>query len=323
MTIVLSLANYWELFDQVEQAGEIKDKSHNFETICDYPKLLGQGYCRDIQLRPGLLLTIEDYFNQEGWFLKHAPREHPLEFYCQISGLGAGKTFICSSGIAPAEIIETPANQRVLTVAVHMEPQLLADSVTGSNQLPKTLQPLIKSVDQPYDIYSSKITPALQITLQQILACPYQGFTRRMYLESKVLELIMLQLAQLPEADNSPRQTPVLRSADIERIHHAKEILRRNLIKSPSLLELARQVGLNDCTLKQGFRQVLGTTAFGYLRDCRMEQARQLLTAGQMSVKEVAHAVGYASPTSFSAAFRRKFGANPNSYVVHRHNREI
>jgi AraC-like DNA-binding protein len=81
-------------------------------------------------------------------------------------------------------------------------------------------------------------------------------------------------------------------------------------------MELARIVGINDCKLKAGFRQVFGTTVFGYLHDCRMERSRQLLEAGEMSVTEAARAVGFVSRGHFAAAFKRRFGVNPSAYVA-------
>jgi AraC-like DNA-binding protein len=82
----------------------------------------------------------------------------------------------------------------------------------------------------------------------------------------------------------------------------------------PTLIELARLARINDCKLKLGFRQVFGTTVFGYLHDCRMEQSRQLLEAGEMSVAEVTCALGYANRSHFAIAFRKKFGMNPSTY---------
>jgi AraC-like DNA-binding protein len=46
-----------------------------------------------------------------------------------------------------------------------------------------------------------------------------------------------------------------------------------------------------------------------------MEKACQLLMQ-QRSVAAVAAAVGYASPTAFSGAFRRKFGVTPKAYQL-------
>jgi AraC family transcriptional regulator, transcriptional activator of the genes for pyochelin and ferripyochelin receptors len=63
--------------------------------------------------------------------------------------------------------------------------------------------------------------------------------------------------------------------------------------------------------LKQGFRQLFGTTMFGYLHDYRMEMARNLLLEGNMSITTVANTVGYSHLRHFSAAFKRKFGITP------------
>jgi AraC-like DNA-binding protein len=83
------------------------------------------------------------------------------------------------------------------------------------------------------------------------------------------------------------------------------------------LIELARQVGLNDFKLKQGFRQVFGTSAFKYLHDYRLEKARQILALGEMKVEEVALRVGFNSRSYFALAFRQKFGLNPKQYCQH------
>lgn len=92
----------------------------------------------------------------------------------------------------------------------------------------------------------------------------------------------------------------------------------QRLANPPSLMSLARQVGLNDRKLKQGFRQVFGTTAFGYLHNHRMEQARSLLLENQLSVTAVAHSVGYTNLCAFSTAFRKKFGVSPRALAKQR-----
>jgi AraC-like DNA-binding protein len=154
----------------------------------------------------------------------------------------------------------------------------------------------------------------MQMVLQQILQCPFQGLTKQMYLESKAWELLALQLAQISDTKCFDHKPKLLKPEDIERIHYAKDVLISRLSNPPSLVELARFVGINDCKLKAGFRQVFGTTVFGYLHDCRMERSRQLLEAGEMSVAEAAQAVGFVNRSHFAIAFRKKFGVNPNTY---------
>ena len=157
-------------------------------------------------------------------------------------------------------------------------------------------------------------TPAMLTVLSKIINCPYQGDLKRLYLESKLLELIVLKLAQVQQEKPPPPPGIRLKADDIEQIHRARDILVQNLQQPPSLTELARLVEINDFKLKRGFRQVFGTTVFGYLYQCRMEKAQHLLENGADSIAQVAQVVGYASPSQFSAAFKRKFGLSPRTY---------
>ena len=42
------------------------------------------------------------------------------------------------------------------------------------------------------------ITPAMRLALQQLIDCPYGGMTRKLFFESRALELIAHQLYQMP-----------------------------------------------------------------------------------------------------------------------------
>ncbi|MEB3337792.1 MAG: AraC family transcriptional regulator, partial [Leptolyngbyaceae bacterium] len=127
------------------------------------------------------------------------------------------------------------------------------------------------------------------------------------------LELIALQTTRFLQT-NLPSDRHRLKPSDIDRIHHARELVTQRLENPLSLLDLARAVGLNDCTLKRGFRQVLGTTVFGYIRQQRLIKAYQLLRDREMSVAEVTCLVGYTHPGHFATAFKREFGVSPNVF---------
>ncbi|MGQ9872393.1 helix-turn-helix transcriptional regulator [Leptodesmis sp.] len=103
-----------------------------------------------------------------------------------------------------------------------------------------------------------------------------------------------------------------LRQSDLERLYQAQAILRQDLENPPSLLELAKQVGLNDYKLKSGFRQIFGTIVFGYLHQRWMQIAYELLISSDLKVTEVASQVGYTSLSAFSTAFKKFFGISPS-----------
>lgn len=154
----------------------------------------------------------------------------------------------------------------------------------------------------------------------QILRCPFQGITKRMYLESKALELVSLVLEQESEIQKGKRAIKPLNAGTLERIYYARTLLLQNLHQPPSQPDLAKQAKLNEYTLKRGFRQVFGTTVFAYLHKYRLEQARQLLTTGQMAVSEVMTAVGFADRHHFAVSFRKQFGLSPRDFLMrHKH----
>lgn len=204
-------------------------------------------------------------------------------------------------------------------------PQLAMQRVLNQPLLCSSPAPVSQAIEQVFDpqawhelaqILNGANTPAMQTALDHILRCPYQGVMRQSYLESKALELVTLRLAQMAQNCQSVYHPKLLSSGDIEKIHAARDILLCHLKTPPSLLSLARQVGLNDCTLKRGFRQVFGMSAFDCLRHYRMERALQLLNIGEMAVSQVAHQVGYTSRSSFYTAFRKQFGLGPRQYLT-------
>ncbi|WP_179223581.1 helix-turn-helix transcriptional regulator [Paenibacillus tyrfis] len=158
------------------------------------------------------------------------------------------------------------------------------------------------------------LDPAIQVILWQMMRCPYPKGLRNMYMEAKVTELLSIYFWQLirPSVCNSQGKASVLRGDDEEKIHAAGQLLLQNMENPPSLIEIARHVGLNDFKLKAGFKELFGTTVFGYLREKRLEKAFYLLQQGQLNISEVAYSVGYSNPGYFAAAFKEKYGLKPS-----------
>ncbi|MBW4514837.1 MAG: AraC family transcriptional regulator [Timaviella obliquedivisa GSE-PSE-MK23-08B] len=324
MAIALSQSDYWALFQDVEEQNAFSDDK--FDITWKYPEQLGQGYWREIRLRDGVELAIAHYQLHDTVTMQLPEREHPLEYSFHLAGgyknqqssARTGQYSLCGSGLAPVETSEW-VNTEQIDVNVHIEQEIFTTWLNQTAEsVPQELQHLIKSSSQIYYNRSGTTTGMMQTAVQQILHCPFQGITKRMYLESKVWELMALLVEEeLKLRDNKKTISCAypLKPDDVDRIHQAKIILMQRLDNPPSLMELARQVGLNDCTLKRGFRQVFDTTAFGLLHDYRLEQAQQLLEERQLNISEIAQAIGFANRSYFASAFRKKFGVTPREYL--------
>ncbi|MFG6101424.1 AraC family transcriptional regulator [Leptothoe sp. EHU-05/26/07-4] len=161
------------------------------------------------------------------------------------------------------------------------------------------------------------MTPEMHQVIHQIFSCPYSGQVRRAYLERKALELVSLKLNVLGQLKSLSYP---LSLGDLDGIYQAGAILARQLQNPPSVEALARQVGLNRLKLNRGFYHTYGTTPFRYLRNCRLQLAKQLLITSKLAIKDVAYRVGYTSSSRFANAFYQKFGLNPKDFQLQLHN---
>lgn len=82
---------------------------------------------------------------------------------------------------------------------------------------------------------------------------------------------------------------------------------------APSLRELADLCQLSVRQLTRGFRASRHCSIGEYLMRTRADQAKRLLTT-DISIKEVALSLGFATPANFSTAFRRATGETPSQW---------
>jgi AraC-like DNA-binding protein len=212
--------------------------------------------------------------------------------------------------------IEYTAQHPISLVHLHVQPEAIGLLHPQELQrLPVALRDALNGCRSSY-FQSSPMTPVMRAIVQQLLNCPYQGLSERLYLESKALELTSLSFDSLLSREISSPQAADLCQDEADRIHRARDILLSRLSNPPTLLELAHDIGLNDRKLKQGFRKLFGTTVFGYLHDYRMQQAQQLLQLPKATVASVAQSIGYSNPEAFSVAFRRTFAITPKAYQI-------
>lgn len=102
-------------------------------------------------------------------------------------------------------------------------------------------------------------------------------------------------------------------ATDTALILSARQILRERLADPPSVRELARMVGTNQPRLSKGFRTLFGTTIYGFVRECRLARARELLAETKLPIKTIALEVGYSGTSDLTRAVRGRWGLTPTA----------
>ena len=161
-------------------------------------------------------------------------------------------------------------------------------------------------------LHNYPITTAMNHIIHEIMGCTRQGVFKRLFLESKVVALLLLQLEQIFASNDSRNFHKVLNNAIVEKLDVIKQHCEKNLESLDSLSNLAKTIGINEYLLKIGFKQLFGTSVYAYWKKLRLETAKKLLVEEGLSVREVAESIGYKHSHHFADAFKKEFGFLPS-----------
>ena len=175
--------------------------------------------------------------------------------------------------------------------------------------------PFLKPENINQKFYDEREIPSyFLVELNQLFNVNLSPNGNRLFYQGKILELLALYFSEKkPDMENCP----FLKDQEIlKKITQVKEHILKNIDTPLSLKELARWAALNEYQLKAGFKEIYGNTVHGYLSDHKLDNARVLLDTKKYQVAEVAYQIGYANPSHFIAAFKKKFGVTPKKYLM-------
>ena len=90
--------------------------------------------------------------------------------------------------------------------------------------------------------------------------------------------------------------------------------VQENISEPLTVSDMAERVALSPSAFSHLFRDVTGKSPYQFVKEMRLNRARELLIEGRLSVTQVSRAVGYSSTSHFINEFRDRFGATPRAY---------
>lgn len=213
--------------------------------------------------------------------------------------------------------IQLPANEDLLIMLSLVHRKLFFEEIEcGVLQVPPELLRVVSGNTREgqqflfQDIYH---LPAVD-TLHDIVNHTERGLLHSAHASAKIYENMFLLLNEYKRLHERKYSRLVRDAAKINTIRAAEKIISTRLQDPPTIPMLAKMVGINQQTLKMGFRQLYGKTINTYLNDRRLDQAGLLISTGGMSIAEVASAVGYSNGGYFSRKFKQKYGVTPSKF---------
>lgn len=130
---------------------------------------------------------------------------------------------------------------------------------------------------------------------------------------SNDLDAIAKQLSRTKSDHPAPKAQPIAQDSDDSVVQHAKSYIRAHYADNLSREAVANAVYLDGAYFSRLFKQKTGMSFIEFLTTIRMEKAIELLST-QMSITDIAAAVGYLHRNQFISNFRKYSGFTPNDY---------
>ena len=153
--------------------------------------------------------------------------------------------------------------------------------------------------------------PRLAALLKQIHNYTGEGISAKLFYEGKVLETLALIL---DEASNNQSKNIVISKEDEENLKAAADYIDHHFSFSISTEQLGKIAYMGNTKLRTKFREYFGRNITDYIIQKRIEQSQHLLIGTELSIAEIAQAVGYYRPESFAKQFQRITGLLPREY---------
>ena len=298
------------------------------ESYWSFPDALGRGGFRKIVIRKDFELWITDCFPYRDILCQEKNVSSAVLFGFCLQGMYSGRLdkgrfsfslasgehslFCCSKNLqGSGRMVE---GEQHFFVSLLIGSELVLSYLDDDRSLlQEVLREVMSSSDDRFLFRVEQMTSDMRVALGQIIDCPYRGTSRRLFLESRCLELMAYQLQQFSGdclAGSCHRGCVTLHPSERIKIERVRRFLLDNLASPVKLHDLAAIAGMSHPKLNRCFRQFYGRTVFEFLRVERLLKARELIDMQGRSVTEAAYMAGYSSLSHFSKVYRQYFGVS-------------
>jgi len=282
----------------------------------------GEGYWELTQIGGDVYVVVENFAYKDPR-IELLPGDGLIQFYFKLSGdltMGVSRTeplrlnkpsllvYSHPVGVDLQEWTAPSAKERC--VAITLRPESLVENFfTSKLDAPRQLQALISGSPGQFEYCQLPLTTQMFDLATQLVDNPYSGTLALVHTEALTLQLLCAAIAGFSELGGEPAQQYGER--ELRCLQAARSLLMKQMSPVPTIRQVARAAGMNETSLKKGFKAVFGETIFDFSVRCRMQHALTILHEGKVPVSRVAESVGYSHQTSFATAFRRHFGVRP------------
>ncbi|WP_127138782.1 helix-turn-helix domain-containing protein [Flagellimonas oceanensis] len=320
-----------QIIEDLSDNFKVDVEEDNNEFCVRIPKKIGSGFIKGTHFEHGVgVLEFDCQLNEELILEHQKGLVHPLKLIFnrestiyqqfdetdELNEINKLESAILSSTPQNNHIFTLPADQPLCIYSLEINRKLFEDKISEFlGEMNEDLMTLFRDVNGT-QLFFHKGHYSLEIAkfLEEFTECDLTHFMKTVYQEGKAYEILSHQLQQYLDDMNGEGGQKILRQATLSKIEKAAEIIQDELNRLDNIVSLAKRVELNQNTLQQGFKKLYKVSVNEYIRNYRIEKAKELLENTDMNISEISYKIGINSRSYLSKLFKEKYGVSPKEY---------
>lgn len=206
-------------------------------------------------------------------------------------------------------VVEASPDVPYLALCLTLAPEAVARTLLALSDAAPTAEP------------ARAVAPGMPAFVSPLDGPVASGIVRLLHaledpLERRVLAPLILDelVFRLLRSDAAAFVRGAVREGDAS-IQEAMRYMRENATRALSVEQVARHVGMSGSHFAHRFSAVARVSPMRFLKQLRLDAARELMLGQSVRAGDAAARVGYESSSHFTRDFKQAFGAAPAQYV--------
>lgn len=179
----------------------------------------------------------------------------------------------------------------------------------------KRFIPIVKNSESKF-VYShlGNYNLAIAEQIKKISEIHGEGIIKALSLEAQVNLVLAMQLLDHENFVNQIHLPKSISIHDIKKINQLTDYIEENISEPLPVADLVSEIGLSAKKMQAGFNALYSKSVNVYIREKKLDVARDMLKDTDDSVSEIVYNIGFRSRSYFSKIFFERYGILPTAY---------
>lgn len=324
-----------EVLSSLAASFEVNKEENYGEYSLPINKPKGEGMISGINFPNGIGLFRFNFKLNEDYCIDFCSKiVHPFKFIYVIEGsiqhqftnqeekqvLEEGQSVILGANYQSGNRIIFSENKAIRLIILDVDRKKFAEQLTFPlEEMDEIYHNIFGDTNAIRTIYhQGQYSLKMAYLVKELDSFQSEGMERTSFHGAKALELLTYMLMIYRDDLEEEGQQKILRQSDLKKIKNIVNHIDQKINEVENISILAREEGISETKLREGFRILFNDTIYGYIQQRRLEYAMHLLLKSDNTIAEIVYTIGLNSRSHFSKIFKERYGKSPNAFRLNK-----